>query len=154
MPESVAETVSEGVLNLHAHTAGGRIRFKTDSPYIAIHAEMNNVSKMGHFALCGSAGFDVYVGNNHAVSFVPAFDISGAFDGYRPLGDIRMREITVHLPLYSGIKEIYIGLSESAVVEEGRSYATEKPVVYYGSSITQGRERLFYQRQRIDGSCG
>ncbi len=41
IPESVAEKIRGGVYSLHTDTAGGRVRFKTDSQYIAIHAEMN-----------------------------------------------------------------------------------------------------------------
>jgi hypothetical protein len=40
MPEAVAKEVSDGVYWLHRNTVGGRVRFRTDSPYIAIHAEM------------------------------------------------------------------------------------------------------------------
>jgi len=32
--------VSEGVSYLNTNTAGGRVRFGTDSPYVAIHAEL------------------------------------------------------------------------------------------------------------------
>ena len=39
MPQEVAKKVSDGVFSLHTHTAGGRIRFKTDSPFIALKAE-------------------------------------------------------------------------------------------------------------------
>ena len=35
LPPEVAETVNEGVLILHANTAGGRVRFMTDSKKIA-----------------------------------------------------------------------------------------------------------------------
>ena len=38
LPESVAKEVSVGVHALHTHTAGGRIRFVTDSPYISVLA--------------------------------------------------------------------------------------------------------------------
>ena len=31
MPEDIARTVSKGVIALHTNTAGGRIRFKTNS---------------------------------------------------------------------------------------------------------------------------
>ena len=41
MPESVAKTVSNGVHYLHANTAGGRVRFKTTSPYVAISAKLS-----------------------------------------------------------------------------------------------------------------
>ena len=40
MPEEVAKTVSVGVHHLHSNTAGGRVRFKTDSPYVAISAKL------------------------------------------------------------------------------------------------------------------
>ena len=61
MPEKIAKTVSEGVTYLHTNTAGGRVRFKTDSSYIAIFAKMSNIGKMDHFALTGSSGFDMYI---------------------------------------------------------------------------------------------
>ena len=60
MPESVAKSVSEGVYGLHADTAGGRVRFVTDSPYIAISAVMDGIAKMSHFPITGSVGFDMY----------------------------------------------------------------------------------------------
>ena len=40
MPEQVAKTVSDAVYRLHSHTAGGRIKFTTDSTYVAIKAAM------------------------------------------------------------------------------------------------------------------
>ena len=61
MAEAVAQKTNDGVCALHSNTAGGRVRFRTDSPYVAIHAEMPSVGKMPHFALTGSAGFDLYV---------------------------------------------------------------------------------------------
>jgi DNA repair protein RadA/Sms len=56
LPTQVAKSVNEGVDQLHVHTAGGRVRFKTNSPYVAIHAKMPAIGKMPHFALTGSAG--------------------------------------------------------------------------------------------------
>ena len=60
LPESVAEATSTGVLRLHTNTAGGRIRFQTDSSYVAIHAKMSGISRMSHFPMTGTAGFDLY----------------------------------------------------------------------------------------------
>ena len=138
IPDAVAETVSGAVRNLNHHTAGGRVRFKTDSPYIAIHAEMENITRMGHFAPCGSSGFDLYVGNKFYNSFVPSTDMESGYESFRDFATSEMREITIHFPLYSGVRELYIGLSENAVIEQASPYAVEVPVVYYGSSITQG----------------
>ena len=63
MPECVAKSVSDGVLRLHTNTAGGRVKFKTNSPYIAIKVKMDT-GKMSHFALAGSGAFDLYFKNN------------------------------------------------------------------------------------------
>ena len=79
MPEEVAKSVSEGVYGLHWHTAGGRVRFVTDSKFIAINAKLNNLLKMPHFALTASIGFDMYDGDTYVKTFVPPFDIE---DGY------------------------------------------------------------------------
>ena len=39
MPNDIAETVNSGVHNYSAYSAGGRVRFSTDSPFIALKAE-------------------------------------------------------------------------------------------------------------------
>ena len=141
LPESVAKATNEGVWSLHANTAGGRIRFRTDSPYVAIVVKMPEVLKRSHFSLTGSIGFDVYAHDGDTwfcKSFVPPFDI---VDGYESVIDMTtggMKEIVVHMPLYSEVSEVYIGLCDSAKVEPPTPYAVQTPVVFYGSSITQG----------------
>lgn len=138
MKESVAKDVSERVYFLHTNTAGGRIRFQTNSSYVALYVKMPTIGKMPHFALCGSAGFDVYEKDKYKASFLPPMDAVDGYEGLIELGNKKMREITINLPLYSDISELYIGLQKSAIVQEPTPYAIEKPIVYYGSSITQG----------------
>jgi len=43
MNENVAKTVSPNVYALHTNTAGGRVRFFTDSPYVAISAKEGEI---------------------------------------------------------------------------------------------------------------
>ena len=138
MPEQVAKSVSNGVHILSSHTAGGRVRFVTDSPYVAVFVKMGEVGKMPHFALTGSIGLDMYADNNYAGSFVPPFDISDEYESLREFEDSREREITINLPLYSEVKELYIGLKNDAIIKSPSPYKNKKPVVFYGSSITQG----------------
>jgi hypothetical protein len=60
MPREVAKTVNEGVYSLCKCTAGGSVRFKTDSSYIAISAvEPENVSSP-HLTHIMKFGFDMY----------------------------------------------------------------------------------------------
>ena len=44
----------------------------------------------------------------------------------------------IYMPLYGGVCELYVGVSEGACVEKAREYKYKKPIVIYGSSITQG----------------
>lgn len=147
MPKAVAEQVSEGVMGLHTHAAGGRIRFVTDSPYVAIKVKMGTW-KMSHFALTGSAGFDMFAEYNgkhrYAGSFLPPFAFKSEYEAVKDF-DLEYAEdntcekiITLNMPLYSTVVSLYIGLKEGSVLKAAPDYSNEKPVVYYGSSITQG----------------
>lgn len=140
LPEQVAKSVSQGVYELHTHTAGGRIKFITDSSYVAIHAVMPDIGKMPHFALTGSAGFDLYVGRReeHAATFIPWSTMEGGYESVVRFEGRAKREITINFPLYSSVSRLYIGLEEGAVVKKAPGYKHKKPMVFYGSSITQG----------------
>ena len=142
LPEQVARETSPGVLGLHAHTAGGRVRFRTNSHYIAIHAVLDHIPKMPHFAITGVAGFDIYEeidGKAHYLStFMPPFHVVDTFENVVNLPGEGERDYLIHFPLYSEVKALYIGLEDRAVVSSPAPYPYQKPVVYYGSSITQG----------------
>ncbi len=144
IPNEIAQTVSEGVYCLASNTAGGRVRFKTNSAYIAIKAEMpeNGVGKMAHFAITGSAGFDMYSEidgvQSYVKTFVPPFDMKTGYVSEYAADCREMREYTLNFPLYSNVSKLYIILEENAELEECRPYRVNKPIVYYGSSITQG----------------
>lgn len=142
MPEEIAQKVNPGVHFLYSNTSGGRVRFQTNSQYIAISAKMKNVGKMPHFALTGSAGFDMYIGKNENSKFIstfcPPFDITDGYESIFEFQNCEMREITINFPLYSDVCELYIGLQKSAFIDAATPYKTQKPVIFYGSSITQG----------------
>ena len=141
MPEEVAKSVSEGVYCLHTHAAGGRVRFITDSPYVAIKTEYTP-SKMSHFALTGSAGYDMYSEydgeSRYEGTFVPPFDVVHGYESVKDFPEQKERIVTINFPLYSSVSKLYVGLKEGSVLKEAPEYKIEKPIIYYGSSITQG----------------
>ena len=49
-----------------------------------------------------------------------------------------MRHYALYLPLYSGLSSLLLGIAPDAQMLPGRTPALEKPLVFYGSSITQG----------------
>lgn len=143
LPQKIANTVSSGVADLNLHTAGGRVRFRTDSGCIAIRAVMENNVLMSHITLIGQSGFDLYhrdpeTGEDlYLQSFKPPMGMKTGFSSLiRTKGGLR--DYTVNFPLYDGVKALYIGLKKGSRLEEPTAYNFPKPVVYYGSSITQG----------------
>ena len=143
MPGEIAKTVNRKVAVLYLHTAGGRIKFRTDSTTLAVKATMHNRSIFSHQPAIGTAGFDVYekddeLGDVYISSFKPPVEQITEYEGKVKLGEKKMRDITLTLPLYSGIKKLYLGLDTDATVECGSEYSNSKPIVFYGSSITQG----------------
>lgn len=141
MPGSVAKSVSEGVYGLYDRTAGGRVKFKTDSSYVSIYAKLKPCCKLPHMSLTGSVGLDLYADGVFVKPFVPPFDINWKGDTFENIIDFqdnKMRDITINMSLYSGVEELYIGLQKDAEIKSGSPYSNAKPIVYYGSSITQG----------------
>ncbi len=145
-------TNNESIRGLHKHTSGGRIRFKTNSDYIGLYVKQIYGWDMAHMTAIGRAGFDLYVRENseyrYAFSFPPNSDScsylpeeiqkKGGYSSIKTFPDKKMRDITINMPLYNGIEELYIVLNDDAILEEGDKYKYQKPVVFYGSSITQG----------------
>ena len=146
LPDEIGQNVSKGVAALYRNTAGGRVRFSTDSRYIAIRAVMPDAKDLPHsqMPLTGSSGFDLYLDDpdgkaSHFVGpFMPPAHLSGGYESIIEFGDRRVRHFTVHFPLYANVQELFVGIEESATLGEGLAYEKEPPIVYYGSSITQG----------------
>ena len=136
--ECVAQSISEGVLKLHTNTSGGRIRFKTNSSFVAIRAVMGNIGRMPHFSLTGTCGFDLYVNNQYVKTFIPPIDIDKHFESIIEFRSNEMRDIIINMPLYSDVEEMYIGIEKETIICEPMPYLVDKPIVFYGSSITQG----------------
>ena len=147
MPLDIAEKTSANVYMLSKHTAGGRVRFVTDSPYVAIKAVQPPYDIMPHMPATGSSGFDLYIGEcgdcEYFRSFVPPVNAENGYEAIvdfptKMTADGKKRTFTVNFPLYHGVWELYIGLKEGSVLEKAPEYSISTPFVYYGSSITQG----------------
>lgn len=144
MPRDVAAQCNEGVLRLHTNTSGARVRFSTNSPYIAIRTVYPTITHMTHMAMVGSSGFDLYADDPDR-DFSTLIDIykppKDMTDGYTSLvttGDGEERCYTLHFPLYNNVDALYIGLAPGATLGHGKPYRLSEPIVYFGSSITQG----------------
>ena len=145
IPKEVADEVSDGVKALSYHTSGGRLKIKTNSPYLVIRAEETPNGVMHNMPISGQWGFSIKEnGLFHGVVCPIADEIFSqrdnervTFQGMRYLGEGE-HDLTIYFPLYNGVKEVFIGVKKGAYVEKGSEYKYQTPVVFYGSSITQG----------------
>ncbi|MCI5779591.1 MAG: SGNH/GDSL hydrolase family protein [Lentisphaeria bacterium] len=136
--------VNDGVIGYARHTAGVTVRFKSDSPVVMIRATLVNSYDMNHMTRAGSAGFDSYFKRpedgrflyNTTVQPNPGQKQIEAVCGINP--ENKMCEWIINFPLYGGVSKVEIGLKVGSSVYPPAEHKVKKPILFYGSSITQG----------------
>lgn len=137
LPVRLMESLTDDVWGLAQQPSGGRLRFRTDSARIGVLASNPNVRTMHHMTTIGQSGLDLYVNGEYLASAWP--DKDGKIVKEWTAGKAgEGREITIYLPLYKGITIKEIVLEPGARIEPPKPFAVARPVVHYGSSITQG----------------
>ncbi len=127
--------------SLYPSTA--RVRFKTDSTSLHLKIDHGGARlAMYHMASIAVSGIDLYIGDPGNESFWKVTNPKQStgeyehvfFDGLEP----EMREFTLYLPTYSKLVSLQIGIDEGATISRPTPYERIKPIVAYGTSITQG----------------
>mgnify|MGYP002623244755 CR=1 FL=1 len=143
LPAAAEGKVPDAVWNLSRDSAGMVARFKTDADtiwvdYTLLTARMN----MAHMPATGVSGIDLYARDEQdggkwkwvQVSRPAGQHVRAALiTGLRP----GMREYAAYLPLYNGIEKLSLGVPAGSAFENLPPRA-DKPVVFYGTSITHG----------------
>ena len=153
LPSDVAKATNERVGLLYTNTAGARLRFVTDSPFLALGAICQTMIFPSPTAAAvsgaGASCFDLYVDGKHVrvlsteklsqKGSAIGFDLSDErYEAFVDFETPRRRSITLCFPTAINISEVYIGVDEGFSVGECEPYRNDTPVVFYGSSITQG----------------
>ncbi|MBQ7700749.1 MAG: hypothetical protein IJT49_10480 [Clostridia bacterium] len=157
MPQCVADSVNPTVAQLNGYTSGGRIRFSTDAAKMSLTVSYDTLNVYCHMATLGSGGFilleeteeaDGRISYKMAAQFIPghyanAAESSGpngySVEKYIAGGGERMKNYILYMPLYNDVRELILGFPEDARCSNGLKYRKDvKPIVYYGSSITEG----------------
>ena len=141
VPADVAEATSERVAIRANQPSGGRVRFFTDSKTLVLRVVTGRTEQDFHVSPLLESGIDVYQDTPRGSRFLgstrPDFADRSSYDFTLPLpsGD---KELTLYLPVYGELIDLYVGLDEGAVLGAHTPYTYQKPIVFYGSSITQG----------------
>lgn len=144
MPKEIAEKVSDGVLELHTNTAGGRIRFRTDSQKIVLLCQYPNIGSGFNLCRAAQSCFDLYADGEYCGVIYPNdMDMTATAEPVtyrmeRAFPEKKMRSILIHFPSYNDVSRVAVGLEKEAEVLPAEPYRPLAPIVYYGSSITQG----------------
>lgn len=152
LPVRLKDTYRKPVWDLAQSPSGGRIRFRTNSAIVAIRLEYPEPPGMKNMHAFGQTGVDLYADGVYRGTAIADKDAKpGKIDEYTYYKDQPRvdREITIYLPLYIGVKVLGIGLDADAHIERAKPFAVSKPIVFYGTSITQGgcasRSGMSYQ---------
>ena len=152
LPISYKEKVREPVWDLSKASAGITVRFHSNSTTINLKWTVLNDLDMSHMAATGIKGIDLYTKYNNKWRYVTT---AGALVGLKtyqnksiPADSINeyeliknmtpeFREYKLFLPLYDGVTKLEVGIDSTASIEKPSPSAV-KPIVFYGTSITQG----------------
>ncbi len=137
VPDEVHEHLNDSAKMTSRFAAGGRVRFATDSSEISVKMSIETADPIGALPLSGITGCDVYINDSFTGTFAPAdFGIKEYEFSFKNTEG--RAEININLPVYTHVLNVEIGLLEGALVEAPRAYKQKTPVVFYGSSITNG----------------
>ncbi len=129
--------------HLGRRCSGGRVRFKTDSKQILLRYSVRTEKIDKNLGLNGSCGMDVYLGvgcKSTYVGFVsptePGFAntiIEGTVNKSN-----EFENVTINLPRNEHLSFFEIGIEDDAEILKADDYTIELPIIFYGSSITEG----------------
>ena len=139
LPASYKEIVREPVWDLSKHSSGLSIRFLSNSSVITAKWEVLNNFSMDHMPDTGIKGVDLYFKDNDEWQYINTGVPVGFNNEYKLVENMEneLREYKLFLPLYDGIKNIEIGVDSISYIKRPK-INEKKPIVFYGTSITQG----------------
>ena len=143
LPTNVTTGVNSAVRTAKHHTAGMQFRFSTDSTSLVFKwTPYNNGLSADNMAATGASGIDVYRfdAGSGCWRYVKTGRISSASGASLSLDWTPGTPCLVNLPLFNGIREFSLGIDSEASVYRLPPHrgGSVKPVVFYGSAVTQG----------------
>ena len=141
LPAVADGKVTPAVWNLSRDSAGMMVRFKTDSAliwadYTLFRDRINGVN----MTPIGASGLDLYARDDAGKwRWVGVARPEKKAVRVELINSLKpgLREYAVYLPLYNGVENLSIGVAPTAKFE-ALAPRTEKPIVFYGTSITHG----------------
>lgn len=154
LPRRLEDQFRPPVWNLAKSPSGARIRFRTNSNALVIRLEYPSPPNMANMHAFGQTGVDLYVDGVYRGTAIAGKDAAPGKTYehvYFNLPDQQRveRDVTLYLSLYKPVKVLGVGVDRDAKMARAGRFALAKPILFYGTSITQGgcasRPGLSYQ---------
>ena len=119
LPAKLMDTFRPEVWNLAKSPSGARIRFRSDSPVIAIRVEYPSPPDMRNMHAFGQTGVDLYADGVYCGTITADKDAKTGKVYEHVFFDVRettraVRDIVLYLPLYKPAKVVSIGIEKEA----------------------------------------
>ena len=123
--------------------AGDGFAFGPTPTSIAIRLEYRSGPDMTNMHAFGQTGVDLYLDGIYRGTAIAKRDSTVGEPVEQVYLDLKgqprvEREATIYLSLYAPVKVLAIGLDADARIRKPQPFAVARPVVFYGTSITQG----------------
>ncbi len=121
-------------------TPGARIAFRTNSNKVKVKITLNELNLDVHMSIFAAQSACVLIGERKNPSFIgvvnPSSYDENTFENIFEKNN-KMEDVTIFLPRNEFTKEVKIYIEEGSQIEEATPYEYG-PVLFYGSSITEG----------------
>lgn len=144
LPAKAEGVVRPPVWGLSRHSTGMCVRFITDATTIQARWTLTSGGlAMPHMPATGVSGLDLYVRDAKGQwQWLAVGRPTAQTNTQQMIGGLApgKREFLLVLPLYNGVSSVEIGIPKGNTLAKGppRPAERRKPIVFYGTSITQG----------------
>ncbi len=140
LPDELIEKIPR-LGGLGIRTPGVRVAVRTNSAHITVRMKLTSVNPDQGIPIFGSHSAYVFSGDRQTSTYLGIIAPGGygitEFEATYTKENV-MEDVTVWLPRNPVISSVEIGVDDDAEVEAPTPYKYPKPVLFYGSSITEG----------------
>lgn len=141
LPEDLRNALKGEYPDLGRRCAGARVGFRTDSTEFTVKMELEKLTPdMGMSAFAAQSA-EVIIGSRQNGRYAghvnpPNYSTTAFEKTFKK--DSSIEDIMIFLPRNEHVVNLEVLVNDGAVVEAPTPYKYQKPILYYGSSITEG----------------
>ena len=142
LPAKAEGKVTPSVWGLSHHSAGLCVRFTADAPSLQVRWTLlpRGDLSMPHMPATGVSGVDLYSKDKSGRWYFVANGRPAAVANTARFSPPPGQPCLLYLPLYNGVTSVEIGIPKGSTISvpDAAAIKQRKPIVFYGTSITQG----------------